>query len=197
MMIRLLENKPSAAQVARSLKAWIKTTRFRFGWYQGVEAYPYPAAGTRFKGGWASIYSVRLRECKFYHGNGPDNRGTMTRRGWQPGKKPIKVSFLEGADWVEFNDLLNDFLDARNISADVQSRAAVIRKGRRRRIRYTAAWIPSRWNKEETVWGWSIRGEPTDFQDCTKQNIVPFSEFPAKAPGFYRNLHAHLINVAA
>lgn len=67
---------------------------------------------------------VRLKVRKPYCGNHPahcETRGIV--------RKPRKLNFLEGADWVAFNDLLNDVLDSLAISATVKSSACLIRKG--------------------------------------------------------------------
>lgn len=73
---------------------------------------------------------VRLREKKGYCGNHP-NACVLQR-------KHKTMNYLEGADWVGFNDMLNDVLDNLKISADVASTHVIIRKGPARCIEYTS-----------------------------------------------------------
>ena len=82
----------------------------------------------RFKAHFA-IVGVRLREKKGYCGNhcGPCR---LT------GRKHKKMKYLEGADWVSFNDMINDVLDELNVSANVFSSHCIVRKGPRRRMCY-------------------------------------------------------------
>lgn len=62
-------------------------------------------------------------------------------------KKHQRKTTLEGADWVGFNDMLNDICDANGIEARITSkgqeleRLMVLRSGRRRRDRYYSAAI--------------------------------------------------------
>lgn len=52
------------------------------------------------------------------------------------GHKKRKLAFLEGADWVAFNDMINDSLDTLEISALVKSSHCLIRKGLMRCTEY-------------------------------------------------------------
>lgn len=84
------------------------------------------------------ILSPRLRRKKFYCGQhaGPCQATFFAKR--------HKLgSWLEGADWVGFNDMLNDALDAHSIEADIWSERESIgrlyvRQGRRRCRSYMA-----------------------------------------------------------
>jgi hypothetical protein len=124
--------------------------------------------------GKVKISEVRLRQSKSYCGNHPkacENTGTH--------RKHPKNKILEGADWVEFNDLLNDVMDANNIEANIQSSAVIIRKGRLRRIHYDAqnfvgnAW---QWDKDAPDWCWEDHmGNPPNGA----------SKFPLGTPGIY------------
>lgn len=106
---------------------------------------------------------VRLRESKGYCGNhsGPCR---LT------GQKHHKMKFLEGADWVGFNDMLNDILDKLSIEANVASSHCVIRKGFERRYRYTGV-DGGEWNKDE----------PCYLNNCGKGPLL--STFPIGTPG--------------
>ncbi len=84
-----------------------------------------------------NIMGVRLLRKKFYCGQhaGP----CQVRFGGNP---PHKLSYiLEGADWVGFNDMLNDVCDEYRIEADIWSERESIgrlylRRGRSRCIYY-------------------------------------------------------------
>lgn len=78
------------------------------------------------------IRNVRLRESKHYCGAhaGPCQINPLFH------KPHRKAKFLEGADWVAFNDMLNDLLDEMGIHADVSSSVCVIRKGLERCVEY-------------------------------------------------------------
>jgi hypothetical protein len=90
----------------------------------------------RYKAG-IKISVVRLRNRKDYCGA---HAGPCPVVG---GRKHMIARYLEGLDWVGFNHLLNDVLDAHNLSYDVFSfnreslvRQYYIRRGRQRRIAY-------------------------------------------------------------
>jgi hypothetical protein len=52
------------------------------------------------------------------------------------GKKHRKMNYLEGLDWVFFNDMVNDALDSIQHCGDVESSVCKIRKGICRRMLY-------------------------------------------------------------
>lgn len=70
--------------------------------------------------------------------------------------------YLEGLDWVAFNDMLNDLCDAHRIEADIwtdgreQSGRLYLRHGRRRRDRY---------NQLNDTPFWDAYHDPNDFTD--------------------------------
>jgi hypothetical protein len=78
---------------------------------------------------WIVLNGIRLRAAKGYCGNhaGPCR---------VTGKKHQRNRFLEGLDWVSFDDMLNDALDSIHHDGNVESAVCVIRKGRRRRVDY-------------------------------------------------------------
>jgi len=94
------------------------------------------------------IRNVRLKQNKDYCGNHPF---TCPIRPWG-NEKHKKLNYLEGADWVAFNDMVNDVLDDLGVSADVASSLVVIRKGEKRCVNYgghlLSNKIDNEWNKE-------------------------------------------------
>ena len=121
------------------------------------------------------IHQVRLRKSKDYCGNHPF--ACPVRPG---GHKPhVHSSCLEGADWVAWNDMLNDVLDALGVAANVASSLCIIRKGEFRRIEYTGHLlgngIDSEWDKDSEFY--------LNHTLCTTP--VP-SKFPMGTPGIYK-----------
>jgi hypothetical protein len=92
-----------------------------------------------------SIHNVRLRTKKHYCGNHPLPCPV------RPGKKErhVKADFLEGADWVAFNDMLNDAMDLFETEADAGSSLVVIRQGFDRCVEYLSRAInfANEWQK--------------------------------------------------
>jgi hypothetical protein len=83
------------------------------------------------------ISNVRLKKSKHYCGNHP--LSCPVRPG---GPRPHKhMKYLEGADWVAFNDMINDILDSAGVSANVASSHVIIRKGAKRCIEYISRRI--------------------------------------------------------
>jgi hypothetical protein len=116
-----------------------------------------------------TIHDVRLREKKDYCGNHP-NACPVRFGGPRPHKK---MKYLEGADWVGFNDMINDVLDSLSVSANVGSSLCIIRKGLMRRMRYVGHFlgngIDREWNKDDTRYESYIRKghPPTDYPQDT------------------------------
>lgn len=115
------------------------------------------------------VATVRLKDSKPYCGNhaGPcktDPRFPRPHR---------NLKYLEGGDWVVFNDLVNDVLDELNISAKVDSSNCVMRLGKKRRVHY---------GQGHTFEGaWNEKGNAEDYQDwCGK--LAPRSTAPAGTP---------------
>ncbi len=93
------------------------------------------------------IRNVRLKQNKDYCGNHPF---ACPVRPWG-NEKHKKLNYLEGADWVAFNDMINDVLDNLGVSADVASSLVVIRKGEKRCVNYGGHALNkfnNEWNKE-------------------------------------------------
>lgn len=81
-----------------------------------------------------TMHNIRLRESKPYCGNHPYPCPVNPFGFERPHRKDKR---LEGADWVAFNDMINDTLDNLKILATVKSRVCLIRKGAERCVRYT------------------------------------------------------------
>lgn len=126
---------------------------------------------------------IRLLQAKDYCGQ---HAGPCPLRG-VPHKNP-RATYLEGGDWVAFDDMINDVLDRHRIEADVWSvgrefvKPYYIRRGRMRRTAYPGVWMRGRtaaerythprfvataphaalafltWNCDEAVAGWSDAG---------------------------------------
>lgn len=116
---------------------------------------------------------IRLKQSKDYCGNHP--YACPVRPG---GPKPhIHSKCLEGADWVAFNDMLNDVLDALNVSANVASSLCIVRKGALRRVEYhghkLGNGIDSEWNRD---------ADAENYQDW-RGRIAARSTFPQDTPG--------------
>jgi len=121
---------------------------------------------SRFK-----VRNVRLRESKIYCGSHPY---ACDIAGGRRGK------YLEGADWVDFNDQLNDVLDDLEVSAWVRSSVCEIRFDRRRRVAYDGYLA----NPYRNEYQWDKKGEVNDYEDwCGK--IAPDSLYPEGTPGEY------------
>lgn len=115
---------------------------------------------TRFK-----IRNIRLKESKRYCGSHPY---ACDIEGGRMGK------YLEGADWVEVNDRINDVLDFYEVEAWVRSAVCTIRRGRERRVEYDGYPLGHayQWNKEGEMEDWCGR-------------IAPDSWYPEGTPGLY------------
>lgn len=119
------------------------------------------------------VHDVRLKTSKDYCGNHPFS--CPVRPG---GHRPHhKLSYLEGLDWVEFNDTLNNVLDELEVSAHVASSRCVIRKGTTRRMEYDGHKlgnnIDSDWDKDSNVYEDYV-GKPH-----------PRAVYPEGTPGLY------------
>ncbi len=93
-----------------------------------------------------SISDVRLRASKPYCGNHP-NACELGGNERSP-----RALYLEGADWVEFDDLLNNFFDRRRLSARISSANCIVRKHELRRTyygSYSLGFGNRIWNRDE------------------------------------------------
>jgi len=122
--------------------------------------------------GWIKIVNVRLRYKKAYC-------GSHGRECVLPHDGPHKkMTYLEGADWVEFNDLVNDVCDELGISANISSVVCVIREGYCRRTEYDTV-------NSEPGKGWQRAG----FMENWIDRQAPASDFPTGTPGAYKSIY--------
>jgi len=117
-----LKDKSRIDEVCSEIVRVKETSRFNFG-IERIKG--------RIKLGGKGVAGVRLKESKDYCGA---HAGPCKFTGIQ--EKHRKLKFLEGADWVAFNDMVNDILDRMGIEANVASSVCVIRKGLLRRTNY-------------------------------------------------------------
>jgi len=114
-----------------------------------------------------NIETIRLRRSKGYCGNhaGPCR---------VTGGRHRKSTCLEGADWVAFNNMVNDVLDNIHHDGDAGSRFVKVRLGKQRRIDYSSFghgdWIPV--------------GEPGDYADYCGKEPPEETEYPSGTPGY-------------
>jgi hypothetical protein len=109
------------------------------------------------------LSNVRLRESKPYCGNHPN--------ACELGGRDKKAKWLEGADWVGFNDMVNDVLDTIGVNAHVASDLVVIRKGQERCVEYTSTY--------RRFWQWDKHGRYENWIG----RLAPRSEYPYGTPG--------------
>lgn len=115
------------------------------------------------------IRNIRLKDSKIYCGNHP--------AACELGGSHRKGRTLEGADWVEFNDLINNICDRLWIRANVSTAVCVIRKGYERRIKYGMF-------RDGNFWQWKKDEPDASYEDCCSRQ-APYSEFPEGTPGIY------------
>lgn len=125
------------------------------------------------------ILKVRVKAGKAYCGNHP--------YGCEIGGVDKKAKFLEGADWVEFDDLLNDALDSLLVDAKVSSSVCILRKGRRRRTNYDGNYNGGGRNAQ-----WDKDAPDHDYEDYCGR-IAPPSEFPEGTPGIYSKIGYYVV----
>lgn len=120
------------------------------------------------------ILQVRLRKKKLYCGNHPKACERVVHG------KHRRLDYLEGADWVEFNDLVNDVLDRLGVECNVKTSQCIIRKGRRRRVEYDANT-----QQFDGNWRWDMDGPDFHYVDnCGNEEYdLILSRFPFGTPG--------------
>jgi hypothetical protein len=157
MRIRVIEG--SFGELRETLWSAIQQSRFSVGEIENQ---------SNSRTGWLKLRTIRLKEAKPFCGSHPIACDIAGGR---------RAKFLEGADWVEFNDLINDVCDDLGISADIKTAVCQIRDGRRRRIRYDAYWQVNQWQ-------WVMHGDDNDYKDWCKKD-APDSWYPEGTPGLY------------
>lgn len=114
-----------------------------------------------------TFHDIRLLASKEYCGNHPEEcKG--------PERTERKMRFLEGADWVAFNDMVNDVLDDMCVSANVASSICAIRIGYERCVDYSSS--PNYINQNSR---WARYGRYEDF--CGQPH--PKAKYPEGTPG--------------
>lgn len=117
------------------------------------------------------IRNIRLVESRKYCGNHP-NECELT------GAPMRSAKYLEGADWVEFNDMINDILDALSVDANVATAVCIVRKNERRRTYYGS-------HMQGHFWQWNKDEEDYAYQSYLLDNESPNSDYPFGTPGVY------------
>jgi hypothetical protein len=146
--------------------------------------------------GTISIRTVRLTYKKDYCGNHP--LPCPVRPG--PHRKHPVNCLLEGADWVAFNDMVNDVLDQLGVVCNCASSHVIIRKAGARCVKYTAHrlgnGIDNEWDKDSGEFAYHVKHTPiaTTFNPVNvivdgidRGQVVdeaPRAEYPAGTPGF-------------
>lgn len=155
--------------LAQLLRAAIAKSRFKADFLEIGVRKPY-----------IKVDTVRLRESKHYCGNHPNACNVNI------GRKPRRGAFLEGADWVEFDDLINDVCDEHYVECDFISmdgagKRWVLRDGRKRRVYYESAYNRGPHHNAE----WIATMDDGDFEDHFGATGVPASTFPEGTPGIH------------
>ncbi len=108
-----------AQQVRKTIQAFLDKSRFTAN--LTIEAVAHRAK--------LNFDTIRLQVKKGYCGN---HAGACRLTG----KKHSRAAYLEGLDWISFNDMVNDALDSISHEGDALSSICVIRKGKNRRMGY-------------------------------------------------------------
>lgn len=130
------KNPDDIDKIVTAVRQWLEESRFT------AEVYG------KFHSRWKHairVERVRKRAKEIYCGQHPNE--CVANPFFD--RKERKGRWLEGSDWVGFNDGLNDVLDGLEVEADVWSynREALkagryfIRKGRCRRVDYDSDWV--------------------------------------------------------
>lgn len=172
--IRVIGIGDDLYEIKREIENRLALSRFKI---ERIEIHHASKRARKYKGGAVSIHGIRLRELKPYCGNHP---------GPCPiGGKDKRYRYLEGLDWVEFNDTINDVLDELNIEAHVSSSECETRVGLKRRVHYRMERFV--FNKVNESYGWAKKGYEIDYEDwCGKK--APRSRYPKGTPGLLTEL---------
>jgi hypothetical protein len=123
-VIKIRKSKHDTQDIASAIRRALAVSRF--------------VADVRTAKNKISVHGVRLLEKKHYCGNHPLPCPVRPFP-----KRHVKSDCLEGADWVAFNDMLNDVLDSLEVDADAGSSLVTIRKGEERCTYYDAQRLPN------------------------------------------------------
>lgn len=179
----IVPRNTTAERVHTLLWSWLDRSRFTCDFEQ------VRVPRRRSRKPWAESFGlkisrVRLRIPKLYCGQhaGP----CPIRFG---GERPHKLGrWLEGSDWVGFDDFLNDVLDRYKVEADVWQkgqdflRPYFLRLGRARRILHPDTWV-GRFGV--FFQGWECENYPHEFSEehFGSKRDAPRAAYPAGTPG--------------
>lgn len=118
-----IESALEAPKFGQQLTELVDRSRFHIGSWDftlGKEPRRQPGRQCKRHGFVWRLKLIRLRQPKDYCGQHAFSCAVAN-----PGRrqKHRHYSYLEGADWVAFNDMINDVLDDLNLSAEVWSNA--------------------------------------------------------------------------
>lgn len=161
-----VKDHAEASKVIEAVLSHLERSRFRLS---GSSSFG-NAGGIAFEGKgqrlFVAIRGIRLRIKKGYCGNhaGPCR---LT------GRKHKRADYLEGLDWVSWNDMLNDALDSIGHDGDVRSTTCILRWGRKRRIEYVSGTYGGEWDRDT---------EDRFYVDCIGKT-PPETIYPYGTPG--------------
>ena len=159
----LLKSEQEAQSVLTQLRCYLQRSRFHV---QDVCTVQYSRKGIEIQ-----LRGIRLKQAKDYCGNHPGPCRALIK------KKHGEFTYLEGADWVAFNNMVNDLLDKLGLVANVSSTTCIVRKGAKRRIVYGMFVFDDfgnvEWNKDENDSG---------YKDCRK-TYPTTTLYPVGTPG--------------
>ena len=166
MEIRTLNDDVHPGVLAEAIERYFRTeTRFTCG---AIVKQWYKRGGALIR-----ISNIRLKESKKWCGSHPAQCDVPATR---------RATFLEGADWVEWNDRLNDLLDSMNVSANVRSAVCILRKDVRRRTHYGMYYQAPLGVVQRTEWN---EDEDYRYYEDYRGRIAPASYYPEGTPGLY------------
>ena len=186
MKILLIEKDCCPHRIAQLLADAIERSRFT----AQIEAANYSPKHKFAKGGIIEIKGVRKRQRSDYCGNHP-GECVINPFVERPHKKH---TFLEGSDWVEFNDIVNDLLDALTVAADVYSEPLetkgrlYIRLGRERAVHYNHVDFFGAYGLQGRAWAGG-KGAHRHEDWCGRR--APWATFIDGTPGDYDRDRAH------
>lgn len=161
-MLISIKDKTNPDDVIAAISTGFSGTRFTIGAVEQI-------GPRRIK-----LREIRLVEKKKYCGNHPGECLLPQ----SPGQRSQgQRQYLEGLDWVDFNDHLNDVFDAMSMNARVRSSEVEIRQGLKRRVMYGS-------HLQGRFMIWDVQGTFDEYEDwCGK--VAPASEYPEGTPGEY------------
>lgn len=157
---------------------YLPLSRFRVGI---LEIDMHPRASPRSLS--LKISTVRLKKKKDYCGQHPN---ACVANPFIGPKKHRITTYLEGTDWVAFNDMLNDLCDEHRIEADIWSESIEfrgkmrIRKGQLRLHTYRSE---PKSNGIVEFWHWNTNNPNCDYDNRFGQMTRERSSYPNGTPG--------------